>query len=264
MGKEGNAVERNRRALFAVLIATIIVLAVFSSFAIHLLNRNDYEIRLPNLSEGDGLDQPGDPSGGDGELIRVEVTPETVQSVIATLARPQSYYREIRIELWGGGESAITTAQVWVDDGWVRSDVTAPGGMVQHNLVGEQTRWLWYNWDRTAVSIPADRTVSDLVQRIPTYEDVLQLPREEITDTGYENYGGMDCVFVEVAQTELDSCERYWISVANGLLVAAERIKADQPVYRMSTVSIETPAPLNSSFALPDGTVLHTMDQGED
>ncbi|MGN0968605.1 MAG: hypothetical protein ACI4O3_04985 [Oscillospiraceae bacterium] len=252
--------ERKKRTLFAVLIATIIVVAVFSSFAINLFHQEDYHVQLPDLSENTGPDQSGDSEAHGNQFIRVEVTPETVQSVIATLSRPQSYYREIRIELWSdGGAAALTNAQVWVDGGWTRSDVTAPSGMVQHNLVGEETRWIWYDNDDAAVSVPANQAVSDLVQRVPTYEDVLALSPDEITDAGYEKYAKSDCIFVEVEQEELGSRERYWIAVSDGLLVAAERVKGDQTLYRMTVVSTESPAPLNSSFALPDGTVYHTV-----
>lgn len=256
--------ERRKRTLFAVLIATIIVVAVFSSFAINLFGRDTYQIKLPDLSGNGEPGQSGGDIGANGQFVRVEVTPKTVQSVIATLARPQSYYREITIELWAGESSSVTTAQVWVDGGWTRSDVTSPSGMVQHNLVGEDTRWLWYDSDDSVVSFPADQAVADLVQRIPTYEDVLELPENEITDTGYEDYGGLECVFVEVKQEELNSSERYWIAVSSGLLVAAERVKGGQVVYRMTALSIESPAPLSSSFALPDGTELHTVGGEEE
>ena len=258
--RRGNALERKKRTLFAVLIATIIVVAVFSSFAMNLFKQGDYQVQLPDLSEDADPDQMGDKEEYGDQFARVEVTPETVQSVIATLSRPQSYYREINIELWAGGETeALTTAHVWVDGGWTRSDVTAPSGMVQHNLVGEDTRWIWYDDDDTVISVPADQTVSDLVQRVPTYEDVLELPQKEITDAGYEKYARTDCIFVEVEQEELGSYERYWIAVSNGLLVAAERVKDDRLLYRMTVLSTESPAPLNSSFSLPDGTVYHTV-----
>lgn len=256
--------ERNKRTLFAVLIATIIVVAVFSSFAINLFDQDSYHVELPDLSEETDPDQTENGEENGGQLTRIEVTPETVQSVIATLARPQSYYRQINIELWGSGETAaLTTAQVWVDGGWTRSDVTAPSGMVQHNLVGEETRWIWYDEDTAVISVPADQTVSDLVQRVPTYEDVLALDAHTITDAGYEKYARSDCVYVEVEQKELGSRERYWIAVSDGLLVAAERVKEDQLLYRMTVLSTESPAPLNSSFALPDGTVYHTVGESE-
>lgn len=256
--------ERKRRTLFAVLIATIIVLAVFSSFAITLFGQEDYQIKLPNLSTDKDTNSTGDQSSSDDSFIRIEVSPETVQNVIATLTRPRSYYREINLEIWADAEHfAVTTAQVWVDENWTRSSVTTPSGMVQHNLVGDKTRWLWYEGDKDALAFPADDVVSDVAQRIPTYEDVLNLPRSMITDAGYETYAGADCVFVEVEQKELNSRERYWISVADGLLMAAERVKDDLVVYRMTAQSTVSPAPLDSNFALPDGTLLHVVGEGE-
>lgn len=255
--------ERKKRTVFAVLIATIIVVAVFSSFAMNLFDRDEYQIHLPDLSDGPGNDSLGNDDASGGEVMRVEVTPETVQGVIATLARSQSYHREINIELWASeDETAVTTAEVWADDGWTRTIVTSPNGRVQHNLVGDGTRWLWYEGEDTAISFPADEVISDLVQHIPTYEDVLELSQRDITATGYEKYDTIVCIYVEVEQKELGSSERYWISVSDGLLVAAERVKGEQLVYRMTALSTESPAPLDSSFVLPDGQVLHTV--GED
>lgn len=254
--------ERKKRTVFAVLIATIIVVAVFSSFAMNLLGQEKYQIRLPDFSNGPGNDSSGASDSSGGEVMRVEVTPETVQGVIATLARSQSYHREVSIELWAGEEETVTKAEVWVDDGWTRTIVTSPNGRVQHNLVGDGTRWLWYDGEDTAISFSADKVVSDLVQRIPTYEDVLELSQKDITATGYEKYEATVCIYVEVEQDELGSRERYWISVSDGLLVAAERVKDEQLVYRMTALSTESPAPLDSSFVLPDGQVLHTV--GED
>ena len=256
--------DRKRSTLFAVLIATIIVLAVFTSFAITLFGQEDYQIKLPDLA-GDAQTGPtGDPNDPDSHFVRVEVTPETVQSVIATLHRPRSYYRELELELWADAEtSAVTAAKVWVDGGWTRSAVTAPGGLTQHNLVGSEQHWMWYDGDEAALVFPADADVSDVVQRIPTYEDVLELPQDLITAAGYEAYAGADCVFVEIEQNRLNSRERYWISVSDGLLLSAERIVDDMVVYRMTARSTVSPAPLDSSFVLPDGTVLHTVGEGE-
>lgn len=257
--------DRKKRTLFAVLIATVIVLAVFASFAITLFGQEDYQIKLPDLTDDAATNPSGDQSDPGDQSIRIEVTPETVQSVIATLDRPRSYYREIDLELWADVDTtALSTAQVWVDGSWTRSTVTTPGGVIQHNLVGEGTRWLWYEGNEKVLSFPADESIADAVQRIPTYEDVLEMPKEQITATGYETYAGADCVYVETEQEDLNSRERYWISVSDGLLVAAERVKDDLVVYRMTAQSTVSPAPLDSSFALPDGTVLHTVGEDED
>lgn len=254
--------ERKKRTTFAVLIATIIVVAVFSSFAMTLFSRDEYQISLPDLSEGTGTEEPGQNDGLANRYVRVDITPETVQRVIEkTLSRPQSYARKVQIELWAeDAEPALTTAEVWVDDGWTGSVVTSDRGLVQHNLVGDGIRWIWYEGDEVAVSFPAEQNVSDLVQRIPTYEDVLKLSKKDITSTGYESYAGADCIYVEVEQKELDSRERYWIAVSDGLLVAAERIKGEQVVYRMTALSTESPAPQSYRFKLPDGTELHVRE----
>ncbi len=257
--------ERKRSTLFAVLIATVIVLAVFASFAVTMIGQEDFQIKLPDLSADSQTNPSDDPGGADDSFIRIEVTPQTVCSVIATLNRPRSYYRELNVELWADAEtSAVTTAKVWVDGGWIRSSVTAPGGLTQHNLVGGEEHWLWYEGDETAICFPADEAAPDIVQHIPTYEDVLKLPQQRITAAGYEFYDGTECVFVEIRSEELNSWERYWISVSDGLLVAAERMKDDLVVYRMTARSMVSPAPLDSSFALPDGTVLHAVGEEED
>lgn len=255
--------ERNKRTIFAVLIAAIIVVAVFSSFAMNLFSAADHQIRLPDLSDSADSDPTGPDDTADSEVIRVEVTPRTVQSIIATLARSQSYHREISIELWAGEEEPdVTAAEVWVDGGWTRTSITCSNGRVQHNLVGDEKHWLWYEGDLSAVSFPAGAAAADLVQRIPTYEDVLELPQREITDTGYEKYDGTVCIYVEVELAELAGSERYWISVSDGLLVAAQRVRDGNVVYRMRALSTESPAPLDSSFTLPDGQVLHTVGGG--
>lgn len=254
--------DRKRRTLFAVLIATVIVLAVFVSFALTLFGQEDYQIKLPDLTSGVQTGPTNDPNHPDGPFVRIDVTPETVQSVIATLERPRSYHRELELELWADADiSAVTTAQVWVDGGWTRSSVTAPSGLTQHNLVGKEQRWMWYDGDETALVFPVDEGVPDIVQRIPTYEDVLALPPSLITAAGYESYAGADCVFVEIERSELNSRERYWISVSDGLLMAAERVVDDLVVYRMTARSTVSPAPLDSSFVLPDGTVLYTVGE---
>ena len=69
------------------------------------------------------------------------VTPETVQSVVATLSRPDSYYRELTVEtLWSGG-SYSSTVQYWEDSGWSHIRQTLASGAVRHDLVGAETAY---------------------------------------------------------------------------------------------------------------------------
>ena len=254
--------ERKKRNLMVVLIAAVIVVAILASFGLRLFVPDTAKIVLPTpaASASPGL-EPGTGSG----LVRVDVTPETVQTVIGqTLTRPESYFREVTIEdFWGDGEQSSTTARVWVDGGWTQTEAALPGGTVRYSIVGDGQFWLWYGGDRTALSGPADGHSADLEgQRIPTYEDVLELDPDSIVDAGFVVRDGVSCVYVEAQVEELGYLERYWVSTENGLLIAAETSKDGVVVLRMSSTEAEVLQTADEErFTLPDGTVLHR--QGE-
>ena len=109
-------------------------------------------------------------------------------------------------------------------------------------------------------ALPADERSHDLAQHIPTYETVLDLDPDSITETGYELRGPYPCVYVAFQGEDSASVERYWISTDNGLLVSAEREINGELVYRMTAYGqVQIPCPATASFALPDGQVLHMV-----
>lgn len=251
--------EKGNKMVLALLITVVILIAVFSSFGLNLFSGGTPEVTLPTVKPS-GSEEPihsGAPGIGGGDLV-VEVTPQTVQSVIATLVRPESYYREITLEtFWGENGSAAATAKVWVDGGYTRVDTALVDGTVEHTIVGGGRRYRWYNNEREWFETAAEDGDADLMQHIPTYEDILTLDTDAITGAGYGEKGGVDCVYVEVADDELGYLERYWVSVERGLLVAAETQKGERTVMRVSAYSVEIPVRSGNVFALPDGTLLH-------
>ena len=245
--------ERRNRNILIILTAVVIVTAVFSSFGLQLFASPTPTITLPTPPPVEQT-QPG--NVGDSGGARVEVSPDTVQSVIAALDRLESYSRTVTTVL----EGEMSNAQVWVDGGWTRSELTLPTGLVIHTIVGDGTVWRWYGDDRTAVTWEADSASVDVEgQRLPTYEDVLALDKETITAARYEEKDGTPCVYVEVAVPELAQTERYWVSASTGLLIAAETESGGVVVWSMTADTPEIPAPASASFALPDGTILHTV-----
>lgn len=252
--------ERKNRNILVVLIAVVIAVAMISSFGFGIFAPDTASIVLPEPVASSGLElSTGGPEDG---LVQVDVTPQTVQNVIATLSRPESYYREVTVEdFWGDGESGTTVAKVWVDAGWTRTEVTWPGGTVRNSIVGEEQVWFWYGNDRSALTAPADEYSADLEgQRIPTYETVLALEQESISAASYEEKGGLSCIYVETTADDEMYVERYWVSIDSGLLVCAETEQAGVLVYRMSAYTVEQPVPADTTFALPDGTILHTVN----
>lgn len=253
--------EGKKRTILVILIAVVIVVAVFSSFGLNLFAPHTAEIRLPQITEPL-------PSGGGSEgditepnsYIRVEVTPDTVQNVIRTMTplRPESYYRSITVRTaLGDGTMGTTVNQIWADFGWTRVESTWPNGVVEHTIAGDGRVYRWYNKDRTWKEWDAEGRDIDAAQRIPTYEDVLDLNKRSIIAANYEERGGQPCVYVETAPNEAGNTEHYWVSVTNGLLVASETRNGDEIVMDMSSQPVEIPVQPGTAFLLPDATVVH-------
>lgn len=249
--------ERNNRTLLVVLIAIVITVAVFSSFGLPLFASPTPTITLPTPVPVATLG-PSDTQQEEG--TRVEVTPATVQSVIAVMDRMESYSRTVTTTL----EGVSATAQVWVDGAWTRADMELSDHLVAHTIVGDGTVWRWYGNDRSVATWTADGSSVDVEgQRIPTYEDVLALDPGSITAAGYEEKNGVACVYVEVAVPQLSQVERFWVSADTGLLTAAETVAEEAVVYSMSATDPESPVSTTASFALPNGTVLHTVGEAD-
>ena len=247
--------EGNNRNILIGLIAVVIALAVFSSFGLPLFAGPTATITLPTplpreTKEPGSLEQTGG--------VRVEVTPQTVQSVISVMERLESYSRTVTTTL--EGSSAV--AWVWVDEGWTRADMDLPSGLLVHTIVGDGRLWRWYGTEQAVLSWEADSSSMDIEgQRIPTYEDVLKLETDSITAAGYEEKNGEACVYVEVSVPELSQVERYWVSESTGLLTAAETVVGEETVWTMTANAPEIPVSQSASFQLPDGTVLHTIGE---
>lgn len=247
--------EDRKRTILAVAIACVVLLAVLYSFSLNLFIQTP-ELEPPGLSASSDPGQvSADPEAGG---IPVEVTPETVQLVIASLNRAESYSRTVSASYYQQGEALGTvTAQVWADGGWVRTNTALPTGVTECAIVGEGQLWLWYAGQGGVYQAPAGGQSADLAQRLPTYEDVLELDPAGITDADYVQRDSQDCIYVEFTQPELGYRYRYWISVGSGLLIAAETDKDGQVVYAMTSQTVTSPLSDSAGrFVLPDGTDL--------
>lgn len=251
--------EQKNRLFIAIAVTVLITAAMFTSFG-----RSLFATHIPSVVLPDGTASSSQAPGSSsedpfGQYIRVAVTPETVQAVIASLTRSDSYYRELTVETFWPGGSSQSSVQVWTDGGWSHIQQIRPSGVIRHDLVGDDTVYYWYNDAPQYQTCPADQQSADLAQRVPTYETVLALDQDAITAADYEIRGELPCIYVEVEQRELGYLQRYWISTDSGLLISAEAEKGGELIYRMTAYAPIQTCPATASFALPDGTVLHTM-----
>lgn len=231
----------------AFLAVTVLVIAVMLSGTLHRTSH----ITLPSSEQA-----PGQAAVAGDALTVVEVTPETVQTAIATLIRPQEYRRTVTVEqLWSGGSGTYETAAA-VSGGWTRMDRTLAGGRVRHVLTDGEITYIWYDTETDVYTAPAGEISADNEQTIPTYEDILDLPGEVITAADYRTISGVNCIYVETAEDPGGYVLRYWVSVDTGLLTVSERLLDGEPVYRMAALALDQNLPTAADFTLPDGTVV--------
>lgn len=233
------------RITVAFLALTVLVVAVMLSGTLQRPSR----ITLPSSEQ-----TPGQTAAAGDALTVVEVTPETVQTAIATLSRPLEYRRTVTVELlWSGGSGAYETAAA-VSGGWTRTDRTLSGGRIRHALTDGKTTYIWYDSETAVYHAPAGGISADDEQTIPTYEEILDLPVEAIAAADYRTISGVSCIYVETAEDSDGYVLRYWVSVDTGLLAVSERLLDGEPVYRMAALALDQEAPTAEDFTLPDGT----------
>ena len=232
---------------FAGLIALVVVLMLANSL------RPSPRIELPSQEE-EGV-QSEESSSGDG-LTVVEIRPDTVQAAVATLERPETYQRELVVQqFWDNGSGTMENT-VTVSGGWTRVDQTLARDRVRHSVTDGRMTYIWYNSQRTVYAAQAGEISADMEQAIPTYEDVLDLPVEEISAANYQTLSNMNCIYVETAADAYGYVLKYWVSVDSGLLAAAEKLLDGETVYRMWETSADLDPTIESEFTLPDGTDL--------
>lgn len=233
-----------------------VVLAVL--VAALMLSRSFHRTTHITLPESGGGQNPAGESDGDdgGDLTLVEITPETVQYAIASLSRPEHYRRTVTVEqFWSGGSGRYEFSTA-VSGPWTRTDRSMPGGQVRHVLTDGQETYIWYGETGPVYTAPAGDISGDDEQNIPTYEDILRLPAEEIAEADYRVLMDMNCIYVETAEDPEGYMLRYWVSVDSGLLSAAEKLRAGETVYRMAAPNGDQSEPDPADFTLPDGRVL--------
>ncbi len=237
-------------SLTVAVIATLVLLAGILLFlASPFASRKTAEVHLPEiqdrLPEHTGAAVPR-------ELTQVEVNPATVQAVLATLNRPDSYSRTLQVyQFWdGGGRTA--DIRVWVRNGAVRLNIVGAEREVNYLLEGDVLT-LWYGSDmsRRYTYAGADARLGDSLQRIPTYEDILSLDPASIREAGCTSAeDGKWRIMVTAQDSEFGYLDIYYVSLDTGLLVGAEQWDGGTLIYRMTAGEADLSAPSDQLFLL--------------
>lgn len=189
----------------------------------------------------------------DRQSAFAQVTPETVQAVVATIRRPDGYSRSVTVEdFWGDGSSSVSEFSIQVSG--TSSKITAASRQgLKYILVTDGGTWIWY--DRTDADAfyapPGDPHEADAWLRTLTYEQFLELPPESITAAGYGERGGVWCVYATYPSAHFGYETTLWISVNDGLLYAAEVYDGETLIYRMTGGAVDLTIPDDSVFTPP-------------
>ena len=207
---------------------------------------------LPTLPPADSS-APVAPEHTAGAEI-IAVTPETVQTVIGTLRRIDSYSRTLDIrDFWSGGSRSRRIA-VWCRGDRLRLSISGEDTAQQELLFLGAEKWIWYTEDTVyhGSSAPGD---ADAWQTIMTYEDVLSAPAQDILDAGYTEFSGSSCIFVRWRTGELDYVSECYIDPDTGLLMGERCYDGEQLIYSMDSSVPDVTTPDESVFSLPRGAV---------
>ncbi len=254
--------EPKKRRLLVAAIAVTIIVGIFASFGLPFFSS------MPTIALADELTPSPDgestnPISPDGNFLPISVEPKTVQAVVETLKREDTYYRSLSIEHIAS-KTSTTTVHIWKQGSLEKASMFLPNGTVQNRLSNLERICFWNGGDRSYHSVPANREYIDLAQGIPSYEDVLLIDPATILEADYEEKNGQDCVYLLQQDLELSYLISYWISVETGLLVASETQREGDGtvIYRMTETSVRNDISSDleqdpNLFRLPDGTQLH-------
>ena len=242
------------RARNVILYGGIVLALLLLGLLVYLrIVHTEPEIPAVTLPPTTSADRPQNGAAGasvPSQIVRVD--PETVQTVIGTLHRSDSYFRTLTVNrAWSGGGS-VSSISVWVRGETVRATVREGGAAAEKNvLLRDGEKWIWYSDAPEVFHGRAEDGDADAYQTLLHYEDVLALPQNSIVDAGYVDYDGEQCIYVRYVDGPLSYDHSLYISIATGLVMNELTYDGDTLVYSMSSSRPELSTPNERMFEPP-------------
>ena len=251
-----NSKTRSRSSIFigaaiALIILLTVVLILFVMFVDPGADSDTPAVVLPSpISSGDASQENN--GDNDDSLREVAVTVDTVQSVVSTLSRADSYVRTVRVDRFSTAGSGSSTMNVWVRGASTRIEATS-GDVVRNILLTDGELWIWYSDSDAYYHGPAadGHAEADAYQSLLSYEELLTLPKDAILDAGYYEFAGESCIYADYTVGELGYRNIVYISVSTGLLMGCETYDGNTLVYRMISAPPDISTPSDEVFAPP-------------
>lgn len=242
-----------KKHLFTIAVVVMAAAAAAVTMLIMLLDDGETApVELPPAAVE--TDSGAAASGGEDSAQGViEITPQNVQAVIASLERETDYFVQMSTKLTAENGTRETLISMWVRGGMTRTVITE-ADRVKNILTKGREFWIWYADAPNAVFSGQAETdsaaLAEALNGIPDYTTVLALPTDEIIQAGYEPLGDTPCIRV-LASGGDGAEDEYNISVADGLLAGYTRYENGAEVFALRCEYLQLSPDDGGVFSLP-------------
>lgn len=229
-------------------IVAVVAVALIVVFLILFLGREEAPpvISLTSPDAGGDLSASAVP----GSVLTADVSRDTVQAVISTLSRTDSYYRKLTATSYEGDGARVRELEVWCKGTNIKISLKT-GSEVKNALITGADLYIWYDGEQRAYKGSASDTAADEFSGMISYEDIISLNPDAIIDAGHVEYKGESCVFVEYSWGELGYTQRAYISIDTGLLMGDEVWDGETLIYSVVSDTPDITTPADAVFELP-------------
>lgn len=243
--------KRSTVALIAAMF--VVAVGVFISFFLSSSQNDSYQITLPGQgsAEIDTSHEIG--SNNRDQLQTITVDAGNIQSVVASLQRPDAYHCELSMVYYYRDLQTTLKSELWKSPKATRvTQFTAQGEPEQQVLLTNEWVYLW-GTETTYSRYARQQNDADLYSRIPSYEDLIQMDPSRILSGELCEVDGALCLYAKSQDTLTGEIEEWYILVENGLLLQASGSLEGKRTYTCSMTSLELVSPEQAMFLLPDG-----------
>ena len=183
------------------------------------LPKNDLSVEQPGAENNDeNLNQINEQ-----KKFPVSVSAQNIANVVKTLNRPQNYSYEIAITYFGENEYV--------------SKILRSGFPQAHIISGKEHIFTWITGNTKYYVSPKGNFSADDLCSVPTYEDIIGLKTEQITDVYIATVQNSACLFVSFSDADVGYNYTYCVSADNGILLFAEAFDSNGDLVFRADVS---------------------------
>lgn len=259
---------KNRSNINTVLAITVVLcvcflLSLFNSF--FFFDRKSESITLPSVQTDSDKHSEYDNFFADNTEIlsnKLELTPQNIGNVVKTLRRPDKYSFSVTKTLYYGEDFKTTQILVYVIGSYSKIEILNRDSSVYKNCIfGQDNVFIWQNGEKKYYRGAKGNFSADAEAQFQTYEDIVNMPPEQIKQVSYIFYEEIPCICVEATDPETNYSTKYWVSAENGLLIHSECYDSDgNTAYAVDIDNISSDNFSEDVFILPDGQVAYDVE----